>query len=71
VNLGKDVGTQRIVVYEGDTAEGLAHRFSTEYNLDDEMKQKLTAMLNDQINGVLGRIEEEDQSNTSDLQSQE
>lgn len=44
VNLGKN-GTQRIVVFEGDTAEGLANKFATEWNLDDEMKEKLTLML--------------------------
>lgn len=44
VNLGNS-GTQRIVVFEGDTAEGLAEKFSQEYNLDETMKEKLTLML--------------------------
>ena len=44
VNLGNS-GTQRIVVYEGDTAEALAEKFSKEYNLDEVMKQKLNIML--------------------------
>jgi nitrate reductase NapAB chaperone NapD len=44
VNLG-DSGTQRIVVYEGDTAEGLAEKFSVQYNLDSVMKEKLIQML--------------------------
>jgi len=44
VNLGNS-GTQRIVVYDGDTAEGLALKFATEYQLDDVMKEKLTQML--------------------------
>jgi len=44
VNLGNS-GTQRIVVFEGDTAEGLAQKFADEYQLDDLMKEKLTAML--------------------------
>jgi hypothetical protein len=44
VNLGNS-GTQRIVVFEGDTAEGLAERFSKEFSLDATMKEKLTQML--------------------------
>lgn len=44
VNLGTS-GTQRIVVYEGDTAEGLAEKFSHEFSLDESMKDKLTQML--------------------------
>ena len=57
VNLGT-TGTQRIVVFEGDTAEGLAEKFSLEYNLDEGMKEKLTLMLQQQIAGVLEKIEE-------------
>lgn len=44
VNLGTS-GTQRIVVFEGDTAEGLAEKFALEYSLDANMKEKLTQML--------------------------
>jgi hypothetical protein len=44
VNLGNS-GTQRIVVFEGDTAEGLAEKFSKEFSLDETMKEKLTQML--------------------------
>ena len=33
VNLGNS-GTQRIVVYEGETAEGLAEKFAKEWELD-------------------------------------
>ena len=65
VNLGNS-GTQRIVVYEGDTAEGLAEKFSQEYNLDYTMKEKLTDLLNQQIAGVLEKIDEEQASNNSD-----
>ena len=61
VNLGNS-GTQRIVVYEGDTAEGLAEKFSQEYNLDEGMKEKLTQLLQNQIAGVLEKIEEEQDS---------
>lgn len=44
VNLGNN-GTQRIVVYEGDTAESLAEKFSLEHDIDENMKSKLTTML--------------------------
>ena len=64
VNLGQH-GTQRIVVFEGDTAEGLAEKFAIEYSLDEVMKEKLTLMLQQQIAGVLEKIEEV-QSNNSD-----
>ncbi len=40
VNLGNS-GTQRIVVYEGDTAEGLAEKFAQEHTIDESMKEKL------------------------------
>lgn len=67
VNLGTS-GTQRIVVYEGDTAEGLAEKFSLEFNLDESMKDKLTQMLQQQIAGVLEKIDEDEEqiSNNSD-----
>lgn len=52
VNLGTS-GTQRIVVFEGDTAEGLALKFAIEYSLDESMKEKLTQMLQNQIASVL------------------
>ena len=44
VNLGNS-GTQRIVVYEGETAEGLAEKFAKEWNLDLQMQERLTQML--------------------------
>ena len=44
VNLGSS-GTQRIVVYEGDTADALAEKFSVEYSLDESMKEKLVQLL--------------------------
>ena len=45
VNLGQGVPAQRIVVFEGDTAEGLADKFCLEYNLNEDMKEKLTQLL--------------------------
>ena len=54
------------MVYEGDTAEGLAEKFSVEFNLDESMKEKLCIMLQQQIAGVLEKIDEEQVSNNSD-----
>ncbi len=70
VNLGNS-GTQRIVVYEGDTAEALAEKFSLEYKLDENMKEKLTQLLESQIAGVLEKIDEEQVSQNSDNKDQE
>jgi hypothetical protein len=58
VNLGNS-GSQRIVVYEGDKAEELAHDFALKFNLDAQMQQKLSMMLQQQIAGVLEKIDEE------------
>lgn len=44
INLGGDE-QERIVVFEGDTAEDLAHQFCVEHNLDDETKGKLEELL--------------------------
>ncbi len=65
VNLGNS-GTKRIVVNEGDTAEGLAAKFAKEWNLDANMQETLTDMLQKQISGVLEKIDEEQVSSNSD-----
>ncbi len=70
VNLGNS-GTQRIVVFEGDTAEGLAEKFAQEHNLDENMKEKLTQLLQNQIANVLEKIEEEQISQNSDARDNE
>lgn len=53
-------------MFDGDTAEGLAEKFSVQYKLDDVMKEKLTQMLQQQIAGVLEKIDEEQASNNSE-----
>lgn len=58
VNLGPG-RAERIVVYEGDTAELLAQDFADRHNLDDTLKGKLVILLQDQISGILQRIDEE------------
>lgn len=70
VNLGNS-GTQRITVYEGDTAEGLAEKFAVEHKLDESLKRKLTDMLEKQISGVLEKVDEEQDSNNSEGAIQE
>lgn len=69
VNLGSS-GSQRIVVFEGDSAEVLAAEFAARFNLDNLMKEKLTLMLHQQIAGVLEKIDEEQatSSNNSNLE---
>lgn len=44
VNLGGDVA-ERIVVYDGDTANDLAKRFCDEHNLDEDTQEKLEELL--------------------------
>jgi hypothetical protein len=65
VNLGPE-RTERIIVYDGDTAHQLAERFSKEHNLNPMMKQKLVELLNMEISGILERIDEEGSDNYSE-----
>jgi hypothetical protein len=44
VNLGPNKA-ERIVVYDGDTAEDLAEQFARQHGLDNNMKGKLTQLL--------------------------
>jgi len=44
VNIGKS-GMERIVVYEGDTADSLAEQFCQKHKLNSEMKEKLKNLL--------------------------
>lgn len=57
INLGGDE-QERIVVYEGDTAQNLASIFCQEHNLDEETQEKLEELLEQQMAGVLPKIEE-------------
>ena len=68
VNLGSS-GSQRIVVFDGDSAETLAADFAAKFNLDGQMREKLTIMLHQQIAGVLEKIDEEQatSSNNSNI----
>ena len=64
VNLGNS-GSQRIVVYDGDKAEDLARDFAQKFNLDPSMQIKLAVMLQQQIAGVLEKIDEEQASSSN------
>ena len=51
VNLGPDKA-ERIVVFEGDTADDLAFRFSQRHDLNEIMTSKLTQLLEAEISGL-------------------
>ena len=57
VNLGTDE-SDRIVVYEGDSAEELAKEFVKKHGLEEGMVSKLSGMLEEQINNLLTKIDE-------------
>ena len=44
VNLGGD-NSERIIVFEGDTAVDLSHRFCEEHGLDEDTREKLEELL--------------------------
>ena len=58
VNLGNV--SERITVMKGDTAESLTEEFSRKHDLDVNMQHKLKQMLQQQIDGILEKIDEED-----------
>lgn len=61
VNIGKQGGMERIVVYEGDTAQGLAKEFCEKNDLNSDMQAKLVLLLEQQIAGVLPKINENEE----------
>ena len=61
VNLGPD-RAERIIVYDGDTAESLADQFSKKHNLSGNMHAKLVQLLQNEISGLLAWIDEEEGS---------
>lgn len=71
VNIGKQGGMERIVVYEGDSADSLALEFCRKNDLNHEMQEKLVLLLEQQIAGVLPKIveggedDQEDEEQTS------
>ena len=69
INLGGDE-QERIVVFEGDTAEDLARSFCVEHNLDDETMGKLEELLKQQMAGVLPKIDEDEYNSEDDTDKQ-
>jgi len=53
-------GLQRIIVYEGDTVESLVSDFIKRCPIDEFMIEKLKTLLQQQIDGVLERIDEDE-----------
>lgn len=62
VNLGED-RVERLTVLEGDTASQVARQFWVDHNLNDKMEEKLEQMLDEQMTGILARINEEEEQN--------
>lgn len=50
---------ERVIVYEGDTAEELAQEFCREYGLDGRMEEKLYEMLKGEMESLLTKIDEQ------------
>jgi hypothetical protein len=69
VNLGPG-RAERIVVYEGDTAEELAEEFTLKHGLDESLKEKLVKLLENQIAGLLGTINEGDEATSNGTDNQ-
>ena len=53
---------KKVYVYEGDTSESLAKNFSLENGLDDKMRKKLQNLIQQEMDKLLTRIEEESRS---------
>ena len=53
-------GLQRIVVYDGDTVESLVADFVKKCPIDEFMIEKLKLLLQQQMDGVLERIDEDE-----------
>ena len=53
-------GLQRIIVYEGDTVDSLVSDFVKRCPIDEFMVEKLKTLLQQQIDGVLERIDEDE-----------
>jgi hypothetical protein len=55
---------KKIFVFEGDTPESLADNFATEFNLDQETKNRLQNLIHSHMVRLLTRIDEENPSNS-------
>lgn len=57
-------GIKRIIVYEGDTVESLVADFVKKCPIDEFMIEKLKLLLQQQMDGVLERIDEDEEQKT-------
>lgn len=53
-------GLKRIIVYEGDTVDSLVADFVKRCPIDEMMIEKLKLLLKQQMDGVLERIDEDE-----------
>ena len=65
INLG-GAEQERIVIYEGDTAPDLAAKFCEQHGLDEDTRDKLEQLLEQQMASVLQYIDEEDSNESND-----
>ena len=59
-------GLQRIIVYEGDTVDSLVNEFVQRCPIDAFMIEKLKNLLQQQIDGVLERIDDDEDEDLDD-----
>jgi len=64
-------GLQRIIVYEGDTVDSLVTDFTKRCPIDEFMIEKLKLLLQQQIDGVLERIDEDQEAADEDEEDNE
>ncbi|CAI2366325.1 unnamed protein product [Moneuplotes crassus] len=64
VNLGKGV-MKRIILYEEDDPKYIAEMFAKDNKLEPNMKEKLETLLKKQMEGVLSKIDEDDENEES------
>lgn len=50
VNMGKDMGMQRLVLYEGDKPAEVAKAFGEKYHLGESKQSKLERLLSIKMN---------------------
>lgn len=67
VNLGPD-HQERIVIYDGDTPTQLAQAFCKQHDLDEEMQEQLTLLLQQQMASILPKVVEEEDYNQEDTE---
>ena len=56
---------KRIILYEEDDPKYIAEMFAKDNNLEPNMKAKLETLLKKQMEGVLSKIDEDDENEES------